>query len=51
MVLATPLYIDGMTALAKTFIDRLVAFMDPHFTEDGGDVRHPLRQLCRRLVP
>ena len=26
-------YIDGMTALAKTFMDRLVVLMDPHLTE------------------
>jgi len=32
-VLATPVYIDGMTALAKTFMDRLVVLMDPHLTE------------------
>ncbi|MCA1961326.1 MAG: flavodoxin family protein [Desulfomonile sp.] len=43
LVLATPVYIDGMTALAKTFIDRLVTFMDPHFIEVDGEVRHPLR--------
>jgi len=50
MVLATPLYIDGMTALAKTFLDRLVTFMDPHFTEDGGEVRHPLRWAFPRNI-
>ncbi len=43
MVLGTPVYIDGMTALAKTFVDRLVPFMDPHFIEVDGRVLHPLR--------
>jgi len=43
LVLATPVYVDGMTALAKTFVDRLVTFMDPHFIEIDGEVRHPLR--------
>jgi multimeric flavodoxin WrbA len=43
MVLATPIYLDGMTGLAKVFIDRLVAFLDPHFVLERGTVRHPLR--------
>ncbi len=43
LVLATPLYIDGMPGIAKKFIDRLVTFMDPHFEIDNGNVRHPLR--------
>ncbi|MDQ7781248.1 MAG: flavodoxin family protein [Desulfomonilaceae bacterium] len=43
MILATPVYLDGMTSLAKIFVDRLVAFMDPHFVADKVGVRHPLR--------
>ncbi|MGC8658457.1 MAG: flavodoxin family protein [Desulfomonilaceae bacterium] len=43
LVLATPLYIDGMPGVAKKFIDRLVTFMDPHFEIENGNVRHPLR--------
>lgn len=43
MVLATPIYLDGMTSLAKTFIDRLVVFLDPHFIMDGKGLLHPLR--------
>jgi len=43
LVIATPIYLDGMTALAKTFIDRLVVFLDPHFTSDEIGVVHPLR--------
>lgn len=43
MVLATPIYLDGMTSLAKIFIDRLVTFLDPHFVEDGSRLMHPLR--------
>ncbi|MBI4965827.1 MAG: flavodoxin family protein [Desulfomonile tiedjei] len=43
MILATPIYLDGMTALAKIFIDRLVTFLDPHFTIDEQGVVHPLR--------
>ena len=43
MVLATPIYLDGMTSLAKIFIDRLVTFLDPHFEPDQEGLRHPLR--------
>lgn len=43
MVLATPVYLDGMTSFAKTFIDRLVVFLDPHFTTDDRGLVHPLR--------
>lgn len=43
MVLATPVYLDGMTSLAKTFIDRLVVFLDPHFEQSDKGLRHPLR--------
>jgi len=43
MVLATPVYLDGMTGLAKTFIDRLAPFLDPHFEMNEKTVLHPLR--------
>ncbi|MBI5572341.1 MAG: flavodoxin family protein [Desulfomonile tiedjei] len=43
LVVATPVYLDGMTSLAKCFVDRLVVFMDPHFISDEEGVRHPLR--------
>jgi putative NADPH-quinone reductase len=43
LMLATPIYLDGMTSLAKIFIDRLVTFLDPHFVQDGDRVLHPLR--------
>lgn len=44
MVLATPVYLDGMTSLAKSFIDRLVVFLEPHFTTDDLGLIHPLRK-------
>ncbi len=44
LVLATPLYIDGMTGLCKVFVDRLVTFLDPHFLVEGSRVYHPLRR-------
>jgi putative NADPH-quinone reductase len=43
LLLATPVYLDSMTSLAKTFIDRLVVFLDPHFTTDDQGFVHPLR--------
>ncbi len=43
LVLATPIYIDGMTSLAKRFLDRLVVFLDPHFNKDDEGLIHPLR--------
>lgn len=44
MILATPVYLDGMTNQAKAFVDRLVLFLDPHFTWDESGVIHPLRR-------
>lgn len=43
LVLATPVYLDGMTSFAKIFLDRLVVFLDPHFTMDRTGLIHPLR--------
>jgi len=50
MVLATPIYLDGMTSLAKIFIDRLVTCLDPHFIRDGERVFHPLRWRFPRKI-
>jgi multimeric flavodoxin WrbA len=41
LVLATPLYVDGMTAQSKTFIDRLVPLAEPEFILTDGHCRHP----------
>ena len=43
MVLASPVYLDGLTSFAKTFLDRMVVFLDPHFAEDSMGFIHPLR--------
>lgn len=40
-VLATPLYVDGMTAQTKTFIDRLLPMTRPDFVLIDGHCRHP----------
>ena len=44
LVLATPVYLDGMTSLSKIFVDRLVTFLDPHFSRTQHGVYHPLRK-------
>lgn len=43
LVLATPVYVDGMTGLLKNCIDRLVPTADPHFEIRDGHCRHPSR--------
>jgi hypothetical protein len=43
-VLASPIYLDGITSLGKKLIDRMVVFLDPHFSTDEEGVLHPLRK-------
>ncbi len=43
LVIATPLYVDGMTAQTKTFLDRMIPLSDPHFELVDGHYRHPRR--------
>jgi multimeric flavodoxin WrbA len=41
IIMATPLYVDGVTAILKAFMDRLIPLLDPHFEEDdNGEWRH-----------
>lgn len=40
VVLATPVYVDGMTGLMKNFIDRLVPIVEPFFEVRDGHTRH-----------
>lgn len=42
LVLATPLYVDGMTSQAKAFIDRLIPMGNPEFVLLDGHCRHPI---------
>jgi len=45
-VLATPVYMDGVTGLMKTFIDRLLPVLQPYFEQDeNGEFRHGTRHL------
>jgi len=44
IILATPLYIDDVTGMMKSFMDRLIPLMDPHFEQDpNGEWRHVKR--------
>lgn len=44
-VIATPVYLDGMTGLLKNFLDRLICMIDPHFEIRDGRMCHPLRDI------
>jgi len=46
-LLATPVYVDGMCAQAKIFLDRLIPLIDPHFTLVDGHCRH--RMLSEKM--
>jgi multimeric flavodoxin WrbA len=44
LVLATPVYVDGMTGPTKVFLDRLVPLLEGRFEIRDGHCRHPLRE-------
>lgn len=44
VVFATPVFIDNVTALMKTFIDRLLPILEPHYEKDSnGEYRRRKR--------
>ena len=43
-VLATPLYVDGMTGPMKNLIDRIIPLVQPFFELRDGHCRHPRRE-------
>ena len=44
VVIATPVYVDNVSGLMKTFMDRLIPLVDPHFEKDEkGETRHTKR--------
>lgn len=45
LVLATPLYIDGMTGPMKNFLDRTITNSYPFFELQDGHYHHPKRQV------
>lgn len=47
LVLATPLYVDGMNAAMKAVLDRLIPVLQPFLVEHEGHCRHDLVPGCR----
>jgi multimeric flavodoxin WrbA len=43
-VLATPLYVDGMTGPMKNLVDRVLPLVEPFFELRDGHCRHPARR-------
>jgi multimeric flavodoxin WrbA len=43
-VIATPLYVDGMTGPLKNLLDRLIPLIEPFLELRDGHSRHPLRR-------
>jgi hypothetical protein len=53
LVLATPVYFDGMSGLLKNCVDRLLPLIDPQFEMRDGRMHHPLScpmPTCAALV-
>ena len=47
LVLATPLYVDGMSGPMKNLIDRIIPLAQPFFEMRDGHIRHPGRGETR----
>ena len=47
LVLATPLYVDGMTGPMKNLLDRIIPIALPFFEMRDGHIRHPGRGHAR----
>jgi multimeric flavodoxin WrbA len=43
-VLATPLYVDGMSGSMKNLLDRMIPLLEPSIELRAGHCRHPLRE-------
>ena len=48
LVLATPLYVDGMASTLKNVLDRTLPLAEPFFEERDGRCRHPIREGVKR---
>jgi multimeric flavodoxin WrbA len=50
MILATPVYVDGMTGQCEYFLDRLIPLMEPHYEIRDGHSRHVVRgKFCDKI--
>jgi multimeric flavodoxin WrbA len=47
LMLATPLYVDGMSGPLKNLLDRMIPLLEPEFVLRDGHCRHPLREGVR----
>lgn len=47
IVLATPVYLDGMTGTMKTLVDRFIPLLEPFIEIRDGHCRHPSREGIR----
>jgi multimeric flavodoxin WrbA len=47
LVLATPLYVDGMSGVMKTFLDRCIPLLEPFFVVVDNHCRHDRRPEYR----
>ena len=47
-VLATPVYVDGLSGPMKNLLDRVIPLVQPTFELRDGHCRHPLREGSRR---
>ncbi|HUU78884.1 MAG TPA: flavodoxin family protein [candidate division Zixibacteria bacterium] len=43
MVLAAPVYVDGLPGMFKNFVDRMLCLLDPEFILKDDHCRHPIR--------
>ncbi len=49
VVLATPVYVDGMAGTLTNFVDRLIPTIEPFIELRDGHCRHPLREGYKHL--
>jgi multimeric flavodoxin WrbA len=49
LVLATPVFVDGMTGPLKNVLDRMIPLIEPFFELRDDHCRHPLREDGRSL--
>ena len=51
VVFATPLYVDNVTGIMKTFMDRLIPAAEPYFNKDeNGECRHKSTQKVPKIM-